>query len=136
MLNCKQITERASDFIDATLPWHARLQVRLHLMMCRFCREYVRQLSLVTRTLRVLPREQPSLETEGELLSLFRAERHQPRGRCTPIMNTQRFGLLSSSILDAVLAVAFFSCANRLVMAPRLNIEPGLESTGRADLAR
>ena len=75
MLNCKEITERASDFLDATLPWHVRLQVRMHLMMCRFCREYVRQLSLVVRSLRGLPREEPSVETQRELLALFRAER-------------------------------------------------------------
>ena len=76
MLSCKEITERASDFLDGTLPWPVRLQVRLHLMMCRFCREYVRQLSLVVRSLRRLPREAPSPETQRELLSLFRAQ-HQ-----------------------------------------------------------
>ncbi|MCA1586758.1 MAG: zf-HC2 domain-containing protein [Acidobacteria bacterium] len=76
MLNCREITERASDFLDGTLPWPVRLQVRLHLMMCRFCREYVRQLSLVVRSLRGLPREAPSPDTQRELLTLFRAE-HQ-----------------------------------------------------------
>jgi hypothetical protein len=75
MLSCKDITGRASDFLDSTLPWHVRLQVRLHLMMCRFCREYVRQLSLVVRTLRGLPKEKPSVETQQELLAVFRAER-------------------------------------------------------------
>ena len=76
MLNCREITEHASDFLDGTLPWPVRLQVRLHLMMCRFCREYVRQLSLVVRSLGLLPREQASADTQRELLTLFRAE-HQ-----------------------------------------------------------
>jgi len=75
MLNCREITERASEFLDATLSWHVRLQVRLHLMMCRFCREYLRQLSLVVRSLRGLPREEPPVETQRALLALFRAER-------------------------------------------------------------
>jgi hypothetical protein len=44
-------------------------------MMCRFCREYVRQLSLVVRSLRGLPKEKPSVDTQQELLALFRAER-------------------------------------------------------------
>ena len=74
MLNCREITQRASDVLDGTLPWPVRLQVRLHLMMCRFCREYVRQLTLVVRSLRLLPREQPSADTQRELLTLFRAE--------------------------------------------------------------
>ena len=76
MLNCREITERASDFLDATLPWHVRLQVRLHLMMCRFCREYVRQMTLVVRSLRRLPQQAPSVDTQRDLLTLFRAE-HQ-----------------------------------------------------------
>jgi predicted anti-sigma-YlaC factor YlaD len=76
MLNCREITERASDFLDGALPWPVRLQVRLHLMMCRFCREYVRQLSLVVRSLRQLPRVAASPDTQRELLTLFRAE-HQ-----------------------------------------------------------
>ena len=75
MLNCREVTERASDFLDAALPWHARLRVRLHLMMCRFCREYVRQMALVARTLRRLPSQEPSPEIKKELLTLFRTER-------------------------------------------------------------
>jgi predicted anti-sigma-YlaC factor YlaD len=75
VLNCREITERASDFIDATLPWHVRLEVRLHLIMCRFCREYVRQLALVARTLRHLRRPDAPLVNQ-ELLARFRAE-HQ-----------------------------------------------------------
>lgn len=76
MLSCREITERASDYLDAALPWHVRLQVRMHLMMCRFCREYVRQLSLVVRTLGVLRRAEPSVDVQRELLALFRAEHH------------------------------------------------------------
>lgn len=75
MLNCREITERASDFLDAALPWHVRLEVRLHLMMCRFCREYVRQMALVARTLRRLTSPQPDSKRNEELLRLFRAER-------------------------------------------------------------
>lgn len=80
MLNCREITERASDFLDATLPWRVRLQVRLHLMMCRFCREYVRQMALVVGSLRRLPRQEPSGGTHRDLMALFRAE-HQSSGR-------------------------------------------------------
>jgi len=75
MLNCRQITERASDFVDAKLPWHARLQVRMHLMMCRFCREYIRQMALVAGALRKLPAQEATPEPSKELLSQFRAER-------------------------------------------------------------
>ncbi len=76
MLTCQEVTERASDFVDATLPWRARLHVRMHLLMCRFCREYVRQMALLARTLRRLPPPQePSAELKSDLLTRFRAER-------------------------------------------------------------
>jgi hypothetical protein len=74
MLNCREITERASDFLEPSLPWGVRLQVRMHLLMCRFCREYVRQLSLVVRTMRLLPRRAPPADVQSGLLAMFRAE--------------------------------------------------------------
>lgn len=76
MLNCLDVSERASELLDAaTLPFRVRLQMRLHLLMCRFCREYVRQMALVVRTLRRLPRDEPPVQVRTELLALFRAQR-------------------------------------------------------------
>jgi hypothetical protein len=75
MLNCQQVTERASDFLDGTLSWRVRVQVRLHLLMCRFCREYVRQMSLVVGTLRRLPGPAPTADLQRDLLTAFRAGR-------------------------------------------------------------
>lgn len=74
MLNCREITERASDFLDGSLSWPVRLELRMHLAMCRFCREYVRQLSLVMLSLHRLPRHEVSDDTRQRLLALFRAE--------------------------------------------------------------
>jgi len=75
MLKCQQVAERASDFLDAKLTLRARLQMRLHLMMCRFCREYVRQMALIVRTVRRLPRDEPPANVKASLLSAFRSER-------------------------------------------------------------
>jgi len=55
MLKCRDVAEQASEYIDRELSWRGYLAVRLHLLMCRVCREYVRQLALVTRALRHLP---------------------------------------------------------------------------------
>jgi len=74
MLNCREITERASDFIDARLPWRVRMEVRLHLMMCRFCREYVRQMTLVVGALRRLGGTDGTNTASDELLAAFRIE--------------------------------------------------------------
>ena len=74
MLNCRDMSERAGDFLDARLPFRVRVQMWMHLLMCRFCREYLRQLSLVVRTLRVLPRSEPPDHATRELLAVFRTE--------------------------------------------------------------
>jgi predicted anti-sigma-YlaC factor YlaD len=75
MLNCREVSERASDFLDTTLPWSVRLQMRVHLMMCGACREYVGQMALVVGALRRLPRNEPSSAIQPGLLAMFRAER-------------------------------------------------------------
>ena len=75
MLNCREVSERVSDFLDVTLPFSIRLQMRLHLLMCRICREYVRQMALVVGALGRLPRNKPAAELQTELLAMFRAER-------------------------------------------------------------
>jgi predicted anti-sigma-YlaC factor YlaD len=62
MLKCRDVAEQASGYIDHELSWRGRLAVRLHLLMCRACREYVRQLSLVARTLRHLPADDVTSE--------------------------------------------------------------------------
>jgi predicted anti-sigma-YlaC factor YlaD len=74
MLNCREISEHASDFLDAALPFRVRLQMWLHLLMCHICREYVRQMALVVRTLRRLPTSQPPRALQTELLAMFRGE--------------------------------------------------------------
>ena len=79
MLNCREITERASDFIDARLPWRVRMEVRLHLMMCRFCREYVRQMTLVVGALRRLRGADAPSAASDDLLALFRTEHSKSR---------------------------------------------------------
>ena len=75
MLNCREISERASDYLDGSLPWMMRMHVRIHLMMCRFCREYVRQLSLVVDTLSQLPKQRPDEQVQQSILAMFRSER-------------------------------------------------------------
>jgi anti-sigma factor ChrR (cupin superfamily) len=54
MLNCREAGRMASEYLDGGLSWWGRLELRLHVAMCRHCRRYLVQLRLVTRTLRQL----------------------------------------------------------------------------------
>jgi len=52
MLSCKDVTRLISDSMDRSLPLGKRIGVRLHLMICRFCARYERQLLLIRDTVR------------------------------------------------------------------------------------
>lgn len=78
MLNCRDITERASAYVDAALPWRMRLQMWMHLAMCRFCRAYVRQMALVSHTLSRLPRQRSDRPVPEALVTIFR-DAHRAR---------------------------------------------------------
>ncbi|QBQ55277.1 zf-HC2 domain-containing protein [Nitrosococcus wardiae] len=48
MLSCREVTEKASDYLENTPPYRQRLGIRLHLLLCHHCRRYLRQLRAVT----------------------------------------------------------------------------------------
>ncbi|TVR02319.1 MAG: zf-HC2 domain-containing protein [Deltaproteobacteria bacterium] len=52
MLKCREVYEIASDYIDGDLGRWARIQMRLHLAMCRHCSRLVRQLEYGRRIVR------------------------------------------------------------------------------------
>ncbi len=50
MLSCKDVTARAGDWTDGQLGVRARLAIRLHLLLCAFCRRFLRQYRLAAET--------------------------------------------------------------------------------------
>ncbi len=44
MLTCKQAVDLTSTSLEAPLPRWQRWQLRLHLLMCRHCRRYLKQM--------------------------------------------------------------------------------------------
>ncbi len=58
MPSCREITERASDYLDQNLsPWQ-RAAFRMHLLMCVYCRRHVKHLDLTVATLGRIAAEQ------------------------------------------------------------------------------
>ena len=51
MFSCKDVTEKANQYIDQELPLFTRLKVQLHLFVCVNCRVYLKQLRLTISTL-------------------------------------------------------------------------------------
>ena len=56
LLNCKHATQLASRELDKRLPLRQRLALRLHLLMCDACTQFVRQLRLMRKALAQLGR--------------------------------------------------------------------------------
>jgi hypothetical protein len=54
MLSCKDVTRLVSESMDRSLPLGKRVGVHLHLLICRFCERYRRQLLLLRETARHL----------------------------------------------------------------------------------
>ncbi|MEE8873051.1 zf-HC2 domain-containing protein [Pseudomonas helleri] len=55
MLSCKQYVARSSDHMDRQLSVRERLQMRHHLLFCPNCRRFIRQMRLMSATLKALP---------------------------------------------------------------------------------
>lgn len=68
MLSCKDITEKANEYMDRELPFWSRLSVKFHLLMCVHCRRYVNQLKVTVQALGLLKQSDDVNENTVELI--------------------------------------------------------------------
>jgi predicted anti-sigma-YlaC factor YlaD len=71
MLTCRQMTELITDYLEGRLPWMDRARFRLHIGMCKNCREYLKQMKLSVAVLGAMPDEPVPDEVMEELLARF-----------------------------------------------------------------
>ncbi len=45
-LSCKDVTNLSSEYLDNELDWSIKLKIRFHLLMCGYCRKFVRHLDI------------------------------------------------------------------------------------------
>jgi len=58
MLNCKDVHDHASDYLDKRLSRRKRLAIWMHVMMCSHCRRFMKQLRLTIASVRNLHQQQ------------------------------------------------------------------------------
>ena len=89
MLTCREVSERASQFVDGELGFWPAMQVRMHLVACRYCRRFVKQMRTVVRLVEKYGYTLPEDELDGrmapafrhdDLLERFRESRREPPG--------------------------------------------------------
>ncbi len=47
MFCCKDVSQKFSESMDRKLPFHHRLFIRIHMLMCKYCARFRRQLLLL-----------------------------------------------------------------------------------------
>lgn len=69
MLTCRELTQILTDYTSGNMSFWRRLQVQMHLGMCKHCRTYLRQLRLTSVALGQVPPPPLDPETKAELLT-------------------------------------------------------------------
>lgn len=52
LFTCQDMSHLLSEVMDRTVPFHTRLRMRCHLLICVLCRRYQHQITLVRAVLR------------------------------------------------------------------------------------
>ena len=53
--SCADITRLLSQGMDRPLPWHVRLKIRIHFLICDLCQRYSRQIRFLREAMRKYP---------------------------------------------------------------------------------
>lgn len=72
MLTCRDVSEKATDYMEGALPPTNQLRVWTHLRLCPACRRYLQQLGAAIGLARSAASEPPPAEVEENLVNLFR----------------------------------------------------------------
>ena len=67
MFRCNDVSKKVSRSLDASLPFHHRLAIRMHLLMCRYCARFRRQLIMLRKASRLMDDEPSTDETSPTL---------------------------------------------------------------------
>ncbi len=53
-MNCREVTDFLSDYLDGALPLRQRIAFKLHLLLCRDCRRYLDSFATAVKLTRSL----------------------------------------------------------------------------------
>ncbi|MBH3429578.1 anti-sigma factor family protein [Pseudomonas alkylphenolica] len=74
MLSCKELVARSSDYLDGQLTLGENLLARQHLLFCKNCRRFIKQMRLTQATIKALP-EAPVDDVEKIVQRMTAAQR-------------------------------------------------------------
>jgi hypothetical protein len=62
MFNCKEVTRMVSESLDRALPFYQRMGIRIHLMMCKLCTRYRKQLLILREAIHLKSKHDEEIE--------------------------------------------------------------------------
>lgn len=70
---CRQIAEQLSDNLDQPITGIKWVKLKIHLMMCHFCRLYGKQIKLSSKTINLVePKLEPSEEFKQAMVQHYK----------------------------------------------------------------
>ncbi|MGX5175459.1 anti-sigma factor family protein [Aliikangiella sp. IMCC44653] len=83
MPTCKQVAEQLSHNIDTPITGLKRMKLKLHLIMCRLCRRYQKQINISAQSIRLVNQHKvPDSHLKLTMLNLYK--RQSPAFKQTP----------------------------------------------------
>jgi len=76
MPTCKEMTELLSDAIETPQPWPKRCAMQLHLLVCKTCRRYNRQIQLIQQAFH-------KIDERGRIFSLSEEAKKRIKAKLT-----------------------------------------------------
>ena len=72
MATCREVTERTNRYLDGDLGFWPALQVKLHMLACRYCRRFVRQMRTAACLVKEYGYTLPPDDVDESVLDAFR----------------------------------------------------------------
>jgi len=79
MDGCNKVTEQASDYLDGNMSLPKRLKMRIHLLICNHCRNFVHQLEITIGAIKGLGCTKPvsDEDVEDQVKKLIEARKRE-----------------------------------------------------------
>lgn len=68
MPSCKEVSEKASDYVDGPMGSFTRMSMGMHLLACKHCRRYLRQFRMAIGLVESLEQEAAPIDQEIDVL--------------------------------------------------------------------
>ncbi|GJM04780.1 MAG: hypothetical protein DHS20C09_07710 [marine bacterium B5-7] len=71
MLNCKEISQMSSDYLDKNLSWKESFSIKIHIAMCKHCHRFIQHLKLTVDCTKEMKEELTTTENVEHIVNIL-----------------------------------------------------------------